>query len=76
LSLAPRRIGSSRPAEEASNRVADVGGQTGVRPSCLATKSFQFSTTYQPDSRFWQIQGIETGILLIAAVTLIGIGAW
>ena len=52
------------------------GGQTGVRLSCLAAKGFQFSTTYQPDSRFWQIQGIETGILLVAAVTLIGIGAW
>ncbi len=52
------------------------GGETGVRLSCLAAKGFQFSTTYQPDSRFWPIQGIETGILAAAAVALLGIAAW
>jgi hypothetical protein len=51
------------------------GGHTGVRLSCLAAKGFQFSSTYQPDSRFWQLQGIETGLLVAAAVTLIGIAA-
>jgi hypothetical protein len=52
------------------------GGETGVPLSCLAAKGFQFSTTYQPDSRFWQIQGIETGIFVAAAVVLLGIAAW
>jgi hypothetical protein len=52
------------------------GGETGVRLSCLAAKGFQFSATYQPDSRFWAIQGIETGILVGAAVLLLGIAAW
>jgi hypothetical protein len=52
------------------------GGETGVPLSCLAAKGFQFSTTYQPDSRFWAIQGIETGILVGAAVALLGIAAW
>lgn len=51
-------------------------GQTGIRTSCLAAKGFQFSTTYQPDSRFWQIQGIETGIFVAAALVLLGIAAW
>jgi hypothetical protein len=51
-------------------------GETGVRVSCLAAKGFQFSTTYQPDSRFWQIQGIETGIFVAAAVILLGLAAW
>jgi hypothetical protein len=53
-----------------------VGGQTGIRISCLAAKGFQFSTTYQPDSRFWPIQGIETGIFVAAAAALLGIAAW
>ncbi len=52
------------------------GGETGVRISCLAAKGFQFWTTYQPDSRFWAIQGIATGIFLAAAVTLLGLAAW
>lgn len=52
------------------------GNETGVRLSCLAAKGFQFSTTYQPDSRFWPIQGMETGIFVAAAVALLGIAAW
>ena len=52
------------------------GGETCVRVSCLAAKGFQFSTTYQPDSRFWHLQGIETGIFAAAAIALLGIAAW
>jgi len=52
------------------------GGETGVRLSCLAAKGFQYATTYQPDSRFWAIQGIETGILAGAAAVLLGAAAW
>ena len=52
------------------------GGQTGVRLSCLAAKGFQFTTTYQPDSHYWRLQGIETAILLTAACLLMGAGAW
>ncbi len=52
------------------------GHETGVRLSCLAAKGYQFATTYQPDSRFWPIQGIETAILVGVAVILLGIAAW
>jgi ABC-2 family transporter len=52
------------------------GHQTGVPVSCLAAKGFRFATTYQPDSRFWSIQVIETGIFVAAAVVLLGIAAW
>lgn len=52
------------------------GGEASVRLSCLAAKGFQFATTYQPDSRFWAIQGIETGIFVGAAAALLGIAAW
>lgn len=55
---------------------ASHGGETGVRLSCLSAKGFQFATTYQPDSRFWALQGIETGILAAAAVVLLGVAAW
>jgi hypothetical protein len=55
---------------------ATHGHETGVSVSCLAAKGFQFSTTYQPDSRFWQLQGIESGIFAVAAVALIALAAW
>lgn len=51
-------------------------GQSGVRLSCLAAKGFTYTTTYQPDSRFWAIQGVESGILLAAAVVLLVLAAW
>lgn len=52
------------------------GGQTGMRISCLAAKGFQFSTTYQPDSRFWLLQGLQTGIFVAAAAALLGVAIW
>jgi ABC-2 family transporter protein len=52
------------------------GSETGPRLSCLAAKGFQFATTYQPDSRFWPIQGIETGIFAGAAIVLLAVAAW
>jgi LPXTG-motif cell wall-anchored protein len=32
--------------------------------------------TYHPDSRYWSIQLIETGIFLAAGLALIGFAAW
>lgn len=55
---------------------AKHGGEVGVRLSCLAAKGFRFSTTYQPDSRFWTIQGIEASIFLAAAIALLAVAAW
>jgi ABC-2 family transporter protein len=55
---------------------ATHGGETGISVKCLADKGFQFSTTYQPDSRFWPVQGIEAGILAAAAIALIGLAVW
>ena len=56
--------------------LSSQGGQTGVRISCLAAKGFQFSTTYQPGSRFWLLQGLQTGIFVAAAVALLGVAIW
>jgi hypothetical protein len=52
------------------------GSETGVRLSCLAAKGFQFATAYQPDSRFWTLQGVESGIFLAAAVVLLAVASW
>ncbi len=52
------------------------GGETSVRLSCLAAKDFRFTTIYQPDSRFWALQGIETGIFVAVAAALLAIAAW
>ena len=43
---------------------------------CLAAHGYQGSMTYQPASRFWVFQGIETGIFLVLAAVLIGATFW
>jgi hypothetical protein len=43
---------------------------------CLAAHGYQGSMTYQPASRFWAFQGIETAIFLILATVLIGVTFW
>jgi hypothetical protein len=40
---------------------------------CLAAHGYQGSLAYQPASRFWAFQGIETGIFMVLAAVLIGI---
>jgi hypothetical protein len=43
---------------------------------CLATHGYRGYLTYQPASRFWAFQGIETGIFVVLAAILIGITFW
>jgi len=43
---------------------------------CLAAHGYQGSMTYQPASRFWVFQGIETGIFVVLAAALLGITYW
>jgi hypothetical protein len=43
---------------------------------CLAAHGYRGSLAYQPASRFWAFQGIETGIFLILAAALIGVAFW
>jgi hypothetical protein len=43
---------------------------------CAATHGFRTVITYQPASRFWPLQGVESGILVAAAVLLLGVAAW
>jgi hypothetical protein len=41
--------------------------------SCLEAHHYSFLAVFQPDSRYWAFQGIETGIYLVLAVSLLGI---
>jgi len=42
---------------------------------CLNADGYRAFFTYQPASRFWTFQGIETGIFVILAAALIGVTA-
>jgi hypothetical protein len=43
---------------------------------CMAAHGYQAYLAYQPASRFWAFQGIETGIFVVLAAVLIGITFW
>ena len=52
------------------------GGATKVAPSCAqALARFHGFVTYQPASRYWTFQGIETGIFILLAAILITVTA-
>jgi hypothetical protein len=52
-----------------------VGGPPNADPllSCLNKLGFRQLTTYQPASRYWDFQGIETGIYVAVAVVLLAV---
>jgi hypothetical protein len=41
--------------------------------SCMAAHGYRGYVTYQPASRFWAFQGIETGIFVVLAAALLGV---
>jgi hypothetical protein len=53
---------------------------TGFNParalSCMAAHGYRGYLTYQPASRFWAFQGIETGIFLVIAAILLAVTFW
>jgi hypothetical protein len=44
-------------------------------PSCLMAHGYHGFVTYQPASRYWAFQGIETGIFVLLAAALIALTA-
>lgn len=48
----------------------------GALINCPAAQGIHSVVTYQPLSRFWPLQGIESGILLTATALLIAVAAW
>jgi hypothetical protein len=59
---------------------AACAGAVGAKPSspgsCLARRGYRETITYQPTSRFWSFQWIETGIFLALALALAGLCLW
>jgi len=43
---------------------------------CLAAHGYNGYLTYQPASRFWAFQGIETGIFVVLAAALLAVAFW
>jgi len=43
---------------------------------CMAAHGYRGYLTYQPASRFWAFQGIETGIFVVLAAVLLGVTFW
>ena len=59
-----------------SSCAAQTRGAAGLAPSCQqALAHFHGFITYQPASRYWAFQGIETGIFLALAAALIAVTA-
>jgi hypothetical protein len=60
--------------------VACLGAASGLKPSspgpCLESHGFREAITYEPASRYWPLQGIETGIFLALALALAGSCFW
>jgi hypothetical protein len=47
-----------------------------ISAACLQQHGFTFVTTYQPGTRFWLFQGIESGIFLGLAAALLAVTIW
>jgi hypothetical protein len=58
--------------------VARKVGNDPMAAQCVASIAAKFHAvvTYQPSSRYWPFQGIETGIYLAAALALAGFSFW
>lgn len=52
------------------------GQLVSISGSCLTRHAIVNVLTYQPGDRFWQFQGIETGIFLGLAVGLLALTVW
>jgi hypothetical protein len=59
----------------ASCRAGMAGHHVAAAFSCLRAANFRDVVTYQPGSRYWAFQGIETGIFLVLAAALIAVTA-
>jgi hypothetical protein len=44
--------------------------------ACMARRSIREAITYQPASRYWPLQWIETGVFLVLAQALAGFSFW
>jgi hypothetical protein len=59
-----------------SNAQMDACGDGSATAVCLAKKDLHFVVTYQPASRYWPFQLVETLVLLLAASALAAFSLW
>jgi hypothetical protein len=53
------------------------GGGTAISPAqCMQNRGYREAISYLPTSRYWPLQGIETGIFLVLALALAGFCFW
>lgn len=70
---------SGEAVEEFPAWTADCGGGREVMAACLdrlTEEGYRQEMSYLPASDFWSLQGIETGIVLVAAAGLAGFCFW
>ena len=56
--------------------VGETGTNLHAVLSCMSAHGYRGYVTYQPASRFWAFQGIETGIFAVLAAVLLGVTFW
>jgi hypothetical protein len=64
------------PVPPACQHLMGNGNNPGRVLSCLAAHGYRGYVTYQPASRFWAFQAIETGIFVVLAAALLGVTFW
>jgi len=74
---------SESPLLKADGQPATVGltencrnGSPAQTAACLATQKLRFTVSYQPSSRYWPFQWIETSAYLVLAALLAGFCFW
>ncbi len=53
-----------------------VGKAAGSPGPCMASRGIREAISYEPASRYWPLQWIETGIFLVLALALAGVCFW
>ena len=66
---------SAIPASCLSGPPVGKGASPNAGP-CMARRGIREAITYQPASRYWPFQWIETGIFLALALALTGVCFW
>ena len=56
-------------------RAVVASGKGNLVP-CLSSHGFSTAFVYQPASRFWELQGLESGLFLVLAAGLIALSYW
>jgi hypothetical protein len=71
---------SENPSDKLGHPVSVLAGvcnkAQGTSGNCLAHHGGYMHAVYEPASRFWLLQGLETAIFAGIAVVLIGFAAW